>query len=176
MQIEKILSGRKESIVNQWIDLVISSYAPDTAQFIKSRRDRFANPIGSKITAGLTGLFEQLLVDPQEEDIRKHLDPVVRIRAVQNFTASQATAFVLALKPIVEKNLKKELRDSDTAGSYRAFAAKIDAVSLVAFDIYMECREKIYQLKTDTEKDKIYRAFERAGIIKEDPEDSPDTD
>ena len=169
MQIETILSRRKEIIINQWIDLVISSYAPDTAQFIKSRKDRFANPIGSKITFGLTGLFEQLLADTNEEEVRKYLDPVVRIRAVQQFTASEAIAFVLALKSIVEKNLKFELRDSQTAGAYRAFSSKIDAMSLVAFDIYMECREKLYQLKTDTEKDKIYKAFERAGLIEQDP-------
>jgi hypothetical protein len=31
------------------------------------------------------------------------------------------------------------------------------------------CREQIYMLKVTTEKDKIYKAFQRAGLIVDDP-------
>jgi hypothetical protein len=33
----------------------------------------------------------------------------------------------------------------------------------------MECREKIYELKANEEKDKIYKAFKRAGLVKDEP-------
>ena len=173
MQFEKILSQKKDAIIKAWTDMVASSYAPDTAHFIRSQNDRFANPIGSTITAGLNGLFEQLLTNPQEEMVRKFLDPIIRVRAIQNFTPSQSTAFILVLKNIVRDNLKKELGNDRTAKAFRAFEAKVDAMCLLAFDIYMECREKIYELKTNTERDKIYKAVERAGIVADEPEDEP---
>jgi len=173
MQFEKILSRQKDAIIEAWLDRVASSYAPDTAHFIRSRKDRFANPIGSTITAGLIGLFEELLTKPQKETVHKHLDPIIRVRAIQNFTPSQATAFILVLKNIVRDKLKKELADDRTAKAFVAFEANVDAMCLLAFDIYMECREKIYELKTSTERDKIYKAFERAGIVKDEPEDKP---
>ena len=173
MQFENILVQKKDAIIKSWIDMVVSSYAPDTAQFIRSRKDRFANPIGSSITTGLTGLFEQLLDSPEEAKVRKFLDPIIRIRAIQNFTPSQSTAFVLVIKKIVRDNLKKELADQRTASAIAAFEANVDAICLLAFDIYMECREKIYELKTNTERDKIYKAFERAGIVKNEPDSKP---
>lgn len=173
MQFEKILTQKKDTIIKSWIDMVASSYAPDTAHFIRSRKDRFANPIGSTITTGLTGIFEQLLSSPEQEKVREYLDPIIRVRAIQNFTPSQSTAFILVLKNIVRDNLKKELANKHTAKAFTDFEAKVDAICLLAFDIYMECREKIYELKTNTERDKIYKAFERAGIVQNEPENKP---
>jgi hypothetical protein len=53
------------------------------------------------------------------------------------------------------------------------FESKVDSLSLIAFDKFMECREKIYQLRATEEKNRFYRAFERAGLVTELPEDGP---
>jgi hypothetical protein len=53
------------------------------------------------------------------------------------------------------------------------FDLQIDALSLAAFDIFMACKEKIYDLKTNLEKNKVYRTFERAGLLTETPERDP---
>jgi hypothetical protein len=45
---------------------------------------------------------------------------------------------------------------------------------LIAFDIFLSCREKIYHLKATEEQSKIYRAFARAGLVREDSQDQPD--
>jgi hypothetical protein len=45
------------------------------------------------------------------------------------------------------------------------FDQRVDDLLLLAFDIYLQCREKIYELKVSTERDKIYSAFSRAGLI-----------
>ena len=50
---------------------------------------------------------------------------------------------------------------------------KIDRLLLLAFDIYMECREKIYDLKANEEKNKVFKAFKRAGLISEISDDRP---
>jgi len=45
---------------------------------------------------------------------------------------------------------------------------------LLAFDIYMECREKVYEIKANESKDRTLRAFARAGLISETPGEGPD--
>jgi hypothetical protein len=173
MKLKKILEQKRNAIVKKWFELVVKTYAPDAAHFIKKQPDQFTNPIGSTLSKGLANLFDQLLTGPDAATIKKHLDPIIRIRAVQNYTPSQAVAFIYILKNIIRDSLKKELADSRTTDELLQFESKIDSLVLAAFDIYMECREKIYELKTNVEKNKIYKAFERAGLITETPENGP---
>ena len=173
MGLEKQLSKKKDAIIKDWFERVSRTYAPDTAQFLKNVHNPISNPIGHSLSVGLAGIFEQLLVGPDKETVKTYLDPIIRIRAVQDFTPSQATAFIFILKTVIRDHLKKELSDSRTVQSLFAFESKIDSLSLYAFDIYMECREKIYDLKSNVERSKVYEAFKRAGLIVETPEDVP---
>ncbi len=161
----KIIEQKKAAIVKNWFDLTAQTYAPDTAKFIKSKTDPFANPVGGSILNGLDGLLDQLIHDMDPQIINRYLDPIIRIRAVQNFTPSQATAFILSLKKALRKNLTKELRDISNIKGLLELESKIDQLSLMAFDIYMQCREKIYQLSANETKNRTLRAFERAGLV-----------
>jgi hypothetical protein len=38
----------------------------------------------------------------------------------------------------------------------------------------MKCRETVLKLRTNLEKERLYKAFSRAGLIQEIPEDGPD--
>ena len=173
MGLEKQLTKKKDAIVKDWFERVSRTYAPDTAQFLKNVQDPITNPVGHSLSIGLPGLFEQLLAGPDKETVKKYLDPIIRIRAVQDFTPSQATAFIFILKTVIRDHLKQDLSDNRTAQSLLAFESKIDSLSLYAFDIYMECREKIYDLKSNVERSKVYKAFQRAGLIVETSEDTP---
>jgi len=165
--LKKIIERKKAAIAKSWFDLTAQTYAPDTAEFLKSKTDSFANPVGSTMLNSLEVLLDQLLHGMDPQTITTNLDAIIRIRAVQNFTPSQATAFILSLKKILRKNLAKELRDNRNAGELFAFESKIDQLCLMAFDIYMQCREKIYQISANESRNRTFRAFERAGLISE---------
>lgn len=173
MGLEKQLAKKKDAIIKDWFDRVSRTYAPDTAQFLKNIHDSITNPVGQSLSVGLAGLFEQLLIGPDKETVKTYLDPIIRIRAVQDFTPSQATAFIFILKTVIRDHLKTEISDVKTAQSLIAFESKIDSLGLYAFDLYMECREKIYDLKSNVERSKVYKAFKRAGLIVETSEDTP---
>jgi len=166
----KIIEQRKAAIVKKWFDLTAQTYAPDTAEFLKSKTDPFANPVGGSMLKGLHVLLNQLIHDMDPQIINSYLDPIIRIRAVQNFTPSQATAFILSLKKALRANLTKELRDIHNTEELFEFELKIDQLSLMAFDIYMQCREKIYQISANETRNRTFRAFERAGLISEKAE------
>ena len=163
--LKKIITQKKSAILKKWFDLTAQTYASDTAQFLKSKNDQFANPVGSTMLNGLKGLLDHLLHSMDPETLTSHLDPIIRIRAAQNFTPSQATAFILSLKKVLRENLTKELRDSRIAVELIAFESKIDQLCLIAFDIYMQCREQIYQISANEMRNRTFRAFERAGLV-----------
>jgi hypothetical protein len=163
--LKKMLTQKKSVITKKWFDLATQTYAPDTAEFLKTNKDPFANPVGGTILNGLEGLLDQLIHSMDPKTITSHLDPIIRIRAAQNFSPSQATAFILSLKKVLRKNLAKELRDGSMAAELVAFESKIDQLCLMAFDIYMQCREKIFQISANETRNRTFRAFERAGLI-----------
>ena len=165
--LDKILERKQSVLEKKWFELTAQTYAPDTAEFLKSNTDPFANPVGGTMLSGLKVLLDQLIHGMDPETITSQLDPIIRIRAVQNFTPSQATAFILSLKKILRENLAKELRDSRIASEFVIVESKIDQLCLMAFDIYMQCREKIFQISANETKNRTFRAFERAGLISE---------
>jgi hypothetical protein len=163
--LEKILAKNKTAIAKQWFNLAAQTYAIDTAQFLKSKTDPFANPVGSAMMTGLDGILEQLIHTTDPKALYSHLDSIIRIRAVQDFTPSQATAFTLSLKKVLRDTLAKELKDSRLAAEFMELESRIDQICLMAFDIYMQCREKIYQISANETRNRTFRAFERAGLI-----------
>jgi hypothetical protein len=52
-----------------------------------------------------------------------------------------------------------------------AFEEQIDQLILLSFDIYVKCRERIYELKTDDVRRMTFRLLRKANLICEIQED-----
>jgi hypothetical protein len=176
MRLNQLLAQRKNAIVKKWFAETIETYPSDTAKFLKSQKDPFANPVGRTIYQGLAALFDELLKETNHEVVRSILDPIIRIRAVQNFSPSQATSFIFFLKNVIRSNIKTEDPQAQLYGELLLFESKIDELGLIAFNLYMQCREKIYELKANEMKNRTFRAFERAGLVCEMPAEQPGLD
>ena len=160
-----LIQKKKSEIIRNWFEATIQTYAPDTAQFFKGQKDQFGNPVGSITSKGIAFLLDQLLDTWDPEAVKVYLDPIIRIRAIQDFTPSQATGFILLLKKILRENLANELQNDANALQLLEFETKIDRLCLLAFDLYMDCKEKIYELSANETRNRTFRAFERAGLI-----------
>ena len=168
MRIEDLIEKKKADIVKVWFQLVTETYPDDTAHFLKNEKDPFSNPVGNKIRTGLDGLMDHLLKGDGNEAILEFLDPIIRVRAIQMmFSPSQAVAFVLDLKRIIRRALHEEINDREINDQLWAFESNIDRLALTAFDLFMECREQIFELRANQEKSRVYKAFHRAGLIAE---------
>ena len=75
------------------------------------------------------------------------LDPIIRIRAVENLSPSRALAFIPLLKEIIKESLGDRFLEKVSSREWMTLTCKIDQLTIQGFDIYMECREKIHQLK-----------------------------
>ena len=160
MDFNRKLEKNKTAIVDRWFLATINSYPEETAKILGKLKNRFDNPVGSATYQSLEETCALLFREKFDADqIETALDSIIRIRAVQSFTASQAVGFVFELKQIIKTVLNGE-QDS-------AFDAKIDQTALAAFNRFMKCRENIFLLKATESKRRIHKAFERAGLVTE---------
>ncbi|MCK4619114.1 MAG: RsbRD N-terminal domain-containing protein [Desulfobacterales bacterium] len=174
MSLNNLLERNKDDIVKQWLVSVIDTYPADTSKFIKNQKDPFANPVGNTLSVNLGPLFDELLNEMDYKSIASYLYPILRVRAVQPIlSSSQSTGFIFSLKKVIRKVLKKELSDPDILKELLHFESKIDELTLIAFDIYMKCREQVYEIKANEVRNRTFRAFERAGLLTEISADGP---
>lgn len=176
MTLEKLLAERRRTTVKKWFDHVVDTYPADTSKFLKQQKDPFANPVGSTTLKSLTDLFDQLTQTEMDMDaVNAALDPVIRIRAVQtSFSPSQAVGFPYFLKDILREEFASEMTASKFQTEFMDLERRIDRLTLMAFNIYMKCREAVINLKINAEKERIYHAFSRAGLVKEIPDPASD--
>jgi hypothetical protein len=145
VNLEEVLRERRQAIKERWLDLVLADYSPDTSNFLKNKKDRFANPVGHTLTQGLDVLCDALIDGRDGAEITDTLADVIRIRAVQELPPSVGVGFLQALKRAVELEAGKAL----DAAALRAFDQRVDALALRAFDLYMACRAKIFEIRID---------------------------
>jgi len=145
MSIDTLLAPKKKAIIQQWIDQVLDSYG--SPEFFKKQKDRFANPIGSTVSAGLQNLFAILVEGRELNEAAKPLEDIIKIRAVQDFTPSKAVSFVYFLKNIIRQELAREKNREEIPDALAVLDARIDRLALMAFDFYMDCRERLHQIR-----------------------------
>ncbi len=141
-----------ESILEQWIAGTIQSYPGATVPFLSRTDDPFRNPVGHALRESLTALFEQLQGNMDTERIVRALDAIIRIRAVQDFTASQAVEFVFLLRPL----LREVAPQPDPVPLGASLHDRIDRLALMAFDQYMRCREQLADIRTNEARRRIH--------------------
>ena len=172
MKIEAILSQRKSALLKKWFHLFLRTYPEETATFLKNENDPFANPVGSTIVKGIEDLFEGLIKEgAHKQQIPSFLDRIIHIRAVQEFTPSQALSFIFMLKKVIRDEFKNEIKEKKLFDELLAFESKIDELALAAFDRYVECREKIFALKANEVKNRYSGLVRRLNREFDTPEE-----
>jgi hypothetical protein len=162
--LEEFLVSNKTAILERWFDLTVATYPADSRKFLNSRGNRFANPVGASILEGLGGVYDLLIKSGGAEphEFFTFLDEVIRIRAVQNFSPATAVGFVFLLKKAAREAIAKENREGRLAEQIVAFEAKIDSLALLSFNIYMQCREKLFEIRATEIRNRTSRILERA--------------
>lgn len=149
-----LLSEHKRPIVAKWLEWILKTYPDSAGNFLSQEGDPFRNPVGYTLKEGLSSVFDRLV---QAEDVvamKTVLDGIVRIRAVQDISASQALVFVFVLKRIIRAELSVDA--ARFPDELAALEFRIDEVALLAFDLFMKCREQIYEIRANERRRMVF--------------------
>ena len=145
-----LLLPKRESMAARWVEIVHGTYPFDTIGFLRTRKDRFANPVGYRTEEAAKALMDVLFADqPDEDSLRKAVDEIVRVRAVQDFAPETAVGVFFALKDIVRQVVEESNRLSEVMPALLKLESRIDAVVLMAFGAYARFRETLHLMKVD---------------------------
>jgi len=143
--LSEALKRSEEKILSLWTERTLDTY--ESSSFFKKSQDRFANPVGMNIREGLAQLFQLIADGAEAQKFAEPLDMFIRIRAVQQFTPSQAVAPVLELKWAVRQIFSADKDCRDLLPELAPFDRDVDRAALQAFDLYMECRERLHKAR-----------------------------
>ncbi len=174
LNITDLLSQKRKKILEKWFEAIIASYPPETVKFLRKEKDRFANPVGRTLLEGTEAIFEGLIQGREPEKSAPFLDNIIRIRAVQDFSPSQAVDFILSLKHVVRKELGDDLWEGGLMESFLDFEASLDELVKISFNIYMSCREEINELRMGEMRNRTDRIMQRINSVFGDRESEPD--
>jgi len=162
--IQDLLKENKAAILERWFHLILETYPANTATIMRKDKNQFSNPVGSTLSREIDVLFKNLCEGNQDEKCQASLDSILKIRSVQDFSPSKAVGFIFLLKRAIGETLKSEICKESVMDGWMKFQSKIDELALCAFDIYMDCREKICEIRVNqakTEKEMAFRMMER---------------
>ena len=147
MDLAEALRNNRHNIVDKWVAYTLATY--QSSDFFLREKDSFANPIGNTVRSSLKALFKLLITGGDPASFREPLTSIIHLRAVQEFSPSQAVAPLNAVKHITREVLASDKETRDFITELYDFEFAVDLAVLAAFDLYLECREKIYQIRID---------------------------
>jgi len=163
MNIKKVLAENKKDIVAKWFQSTLDIYPEKTVAVFGKNLNQFANPVGVTISNAITKLFDELINGIEEERVKPVMEEIVRIRALQDFSPSKSLDFIFRLKDIILKSIEKDIKPENIKELLK-IEAEIDRLAQISFDIYVTCREKLFELKAVAYQKQIHRLLKKVDI------------
>ena len=167
MKIYDLLTEKKPLVLKQWLALILETYPAETTSFLKNQNAQTPNPVTQSIYEGIEGIFNGLVNEADAGKIDIYLDNIIRVRAIQEFSPSVAVSFMFSLKEVIRKVLEKEICDQKMFKELLVLETRIDSLASTSFEIYMKCREKLYEIKANEVRNWTYRALHKTKLYKE---------
>jgi hypothetical protein len=167
------IEEHRDEILKRWVDHTIEGYPEETAKFLRSKTDPFANPVGAGLREGLAELLDGVMSGADPDELSSALDRVIRVRAVQEFAPSVAVNFIFDLKDLV----RETVGDTNANGekSVDTIDNRIERLGLIAFDVYMGCREQMWAIRAQEIRNQSVGIMERVAAWRERREENSET-
>ncbi|MEI6638891.1 MAG: hypothetical protein FDX02_00195 [Chlorobium sp.] len=152
--LHQLLDAHKEIILQQWLESALGLFPEKMG---------YTTPVAMELSRALEVILSGL--GSGESDYKEALDDVTRILAVQSILPSKALSIFLEPKLMLRDiMLKTTVAGTMTQEVQEAFNSRFDLLTLEAFDSYMQHREKIYQLKVEEGRRRMFMALRRAEV------------
>lgn len=149
MNLFEYLESNKRIVLEKWYNSVIDTYPIDSSKLFLGIKDKFANPVGHSFEKVLPEIYDNILNSGKPAVIKESLEEIIRLRAVQNFSPGNAIGFLFLLKNIVRELIANEDDFEIGFNELLKFESSIDVTVSYSFDIYMNMKEKLFEIKAN---------------------------
>ena len=99
--LHEMLASQRAARVEEWFGATLASYPAHMAQFLRREADRFRNPAGHALRDNLGIVFDAVILSDDWDRAARALGDLLQLRAVQDFTPSEAVGFIAPLRDIL---------------------------------------------------------------------------
>lgn len=156
MSLTQRIKDRKKGILRSWFQEVLDSFPKQSQALIANNSDRFANPIGFTLNDAIAEIYAGVVGEKTLEDIRPALERITKLRAIQDKQNPGQLGFLYGLKKILRTQCGAFERGFDDVEGLLEIEDRIDEIILLALEIYVQSREKIYELQVNELQNKTY--------------------
>jgi len=161
MKIEELIGKNFDTILQKWNQSIIDSYPQESGKYLLENKNKFSNPVGYTIENSLKPILEAVKDMSFDEKAKKSLDDIIRIRAVQDFSPSDALGFIKSLRAIIISELSSNIDYSPGKGDFLKLDRIFDEISSFSIDTYVDLRERIFRIKSNETRNGFERMIER---------------
>lgn len=147
-RLNQLMQEKHTELLTKWFELAIAAYPAEAHKYFNRVKNDFTNPVGSNIYNNMENLLKELYGDRDADKLYQHLEMILKIRAVQDMKPSKALAFIPGFKSLVQTAVQEELRAGKVKqAELEDLFTDLDTLMLIAFDLYSESKELIYNLR-----------------------------
>jgi len=162
MSIPELLSQRRSDVLARWRELVASA---DPRPSLRPRgEDPFHDPVGMALRRATEAVYDEVAGGRGGTAGGEPLEALIKIRAVQGMSAARAVGFLLDLRRVLVEVCGTQL-EAEPAAARAELDARIDAVALAAFDVYVGCRQRLSDVRVRETASRYHLLLERAGLL-----------
>ncbi|UCC78628.1 MAG: RsbRD N-terminal domain-containing protein [Candidatus Zixiibacteriota bacterium] len=169
-----ILRQRRDIILKKWIDTALDQYFSGNLKI--NDNDRFGNPVAYSISGGFETILDEIVAETHTARLDDALEEIVKIKSLEVEKPSMAVDFLLRLKTLIQNELADSAQNGISTGEMEKLNNDIDNLILSAFDIFMKCREKLYEIRSKEFIKRSYKLLERANITGPAPRQKGEVD
>lgn len=165
-EVRQQLKARVQVIQEKFLDVFSSAYTVSPASPSAGAGDPFCDPVRATFHNCGPKLIEWVVDGENTEEVKESLMNIIRIRSVQTYTPSETVSFILALKRIFRDTIYTSLEEGDREGLFLLFESRIDRLLLMALDCYVQCHDKIGQIRINeakAERDRLLKLVKFMG-------------
>jgi hypothetical protein len=164
MKIQELFEQNRSAILDRWRDLILDSYPKEAGLFFRAEGNRFHNPVGHSIARATEVLYDGVVLEREPGQVPEALETLVRLRAVQDFSASQAVAFCFLLKRVLREFFEEAGGGGGSAWlELAAVERHLDELTASAFDLYARCREQVFEIRQNELKRRVASLLKQLG-------------
>ena len=180
MDITKLCGDHRNDLIERWVGFFFASYPLDSKGFMRTNRDRFANPVGETTRLAAAVLYDAVAGNETDADtVKKALHDLVWVRAIQDMQPSKAVGVLYMLKPLLRSHILPECvkaSSSSVLDAYLQMESRIDTLAMMALDMYSEARERVFRVRVEEVKRSQSQVIRLAKLRREQEDPAPETD
>jgi hypothetical protein len=157
--LQAFLKDNRDIILEKWIDLTFQTYSSEMVRFLKREKNQFSNPVRNTIITSLQKVYDGILNNMNLELCLQGLEEIIKLRAIQDFSPSEALSFMFKLKNIVRDEFLKDRSDLILSNEMITFEENLEKLIGISINLYLQSREKVYEIRIKEIKSQARMAF-----------------